>query len=360
MATSGLFSSAAASGKRELVVKNETLSEDEAAAIESGKDCSLFTVTTLNHLRLSGFSGLRQLSPLLGRLENLLQLILEHNALQSLPTEIGSLGKLRLLDLSHNQLQSLPTTLYSLSSLHSLLLGSNCLTDSSFPPPLEPGDGSQLLPNLHHVDLGHNQMTALPLFVLRAPALSELVAPDNAISSLTPAISSLASLKVLDMKRNKVSEVPYELSLCAKLKTLGLEENPLQDKRLLKLVAQHGAKKPRTVLDYVAAHAPKPEGKVPSGKKGKGGRKKAAMSQGVNRREDEENDSDVEFSDARPIVRVQRPEHCVVVHANPDARRVRAYLVCAVIRGLDLERGEMYREFIALQVGKCVIHVNFK
>ena len=352
MATSGIFSAAAADDKRELVVRKDSLSKDEVAAIESGRDNSLFTVETLNHLRLSGFAGLRELSPLVSRLDNLLQLILEHNALQALPDEIGALTKLRLLDVSHNALRSLPPSLYSLPTLHSLLLGNNCLEDSSFPP-LPPAGA--VLPSLHHVDLGHNRFTEIPPFVFKSLAVSELIVPDNVIASLPPAVLSLTSLKLLDVKHNKVSTVPYELSLCTKLKTLGLEENPLQDRRLLKLVAQHGAKKPRTVLDYVASHAPKPAGKAPSGgKKGKGGKKRAAMgarAQAVAGEEEEGAGSDVEFSDMRPVVRIVRPEHqSVEVHASTEARRVRPYLVCAVVRGLELGRGEAFREFIALQV----------
>ena len=339
------FVAVAAAGKRELVLRRDSLGEEEAEAVESGRDESLYTIVTLNHLQVSGFAGLKTLSPKVSQLGGLLQLILTHNGLQSLPDEIDALSKLKLLDVSQNQLKGLPQSLYCLSSLQTLLLGSNCLTDACFPT-LPETDG--LFPSLHHVDLTHNKLTELPSFVYSSGNISELLASDNDIALLQPSLGALSNLKQLEMKRNKLTLLPYEITSCAKLKSIGFEDNPMHDRRLMKLIAQHGERKPKAVLDYIASHAPKP--KAVGGRK-KGGKKKAGHDQEASRSvQQEDSDSDVEFVDTKPDVLVVRPAQFVEVYAQAEARQVRPYLVCAVLRGVDLARGEAYKEFIALQV----------
>lgn len=343
-----MFSSAVAAGKRELVVKREALSAGQAAAIESGKDESVYCVETLNHLELSGFTAL-VLSPQISRLNAMLQLVLPHNGLKSLPVEIGVLDKLKLLDVSHNQIAELPASLYALHSLQTLLLGYNCLTDASFPGLT----GDSPLPNLQHIDLVHNQLTQLPAIVYTSHSVLELLASDNSIASLQPSIGALAVLKQLELKRNKITALPYELTTCSKLRSICLEENPLTDRRLMKLVMQQGSTKPRVVLEYIASHAPKPP--KATSQKGKGKKKRPPQSDttAIAQVEEEGEDSDqdmVEFSDAKPVVKVVRPAEYVEVHVATDARTVRPYLVCAVVRGVDLTRGEAFKEFIALQV----------
>lgn len=341
-----VFSSAVAAGKRELVVKKDSLSASQAAAIESGEDGSIYSVETLNHLELSGFTAL-VLHPRISRLGALLQLILPHNGLKTLPAEIGSLDKLKLLDVSHNQIKELPPSLYSLCSLQTLLLGYNSLTDVSFPDLT----GDTPLPHLQHINLVHNQLTQLPAVVYAVHSIMELLASDNSITSLQPDVGKLVALKQLELKRNKITALPYELMACSKLRSICLEENPLVDRRLLKLVVQQGPTKPRVVLEYITSHAPKPT--KATGKKGRG---KKSQPQTTSRevKEEDEEDSDqdvVEFSDVKPVVRVVRPAEYVEVRVAADARKVRPYLVCAVLRGVDLGRGEAFREFIALQVG---------
>ncbi len=340
------FSVAARRGKRELVVRRETLGEEEARGMESGEDESIYSVTTLNHLQLTGFAGLSHVSPRISQLNGLLQLILTHNGLQDLPDEIRVLTKLKHLDASHNHLTVLPQALYGLPSLHTLILGHNQLTNPSFPPLPEGTD--QLLPALHHTDLTNNQLTQLPALVYKSTSISELLASDNPIGEISPTIGSLSALKQLEMKRSKLTALPFELTACGKLKTLALEDNSFKDRRLMKLVAQHGAQKPKAVLEYIASHSPRPAAEEkPSGKR-KGGKKKAAKEVPVKVMED--SDSDVEFSEVKPVVRVLRPSAYVEVRVSPGARKVRPYLVCAVVRGLQLGEQEAFREFITLQV----------
>lgn len=339
-----MFNEVASSGKRELVLRKDALSKGAACAIEDGTDASLFGVTSLNNLQMSGFNQLPHLARL-GELSSLLQLSLTKNKLQSLPEEVGSLQQLRLLDVSHNYLLSLPATLFQLPALQTLLLAHNSLTDSSFPSTLDSGE--PVLPNLHQLDIGGNQLTSLPSFLSQTPHLAELKVPHNSLSCLDSAlVKSMASLRLLEAHNNQLVTLPSELAGCSKIKSLQLEGNPLKDRRLLKLVAQHGTHKPKAVLDYLASKAPQPCQEAGK-KKGKGkGRVKAVVVA------DESEDSDVEFSDKLPVITIVRPgkDKTVEVVATGDARRVRPYLVCAVIRGVELGQQEALKEFLALQV----------
>ena len=351
-----MFSTAVVEGKKELVIKKDALQKKEAAAIETGRDDSLYRVTSLNHLRLSGFAGLHSISSKIGQISGLQQLILAENGLQSLPEEIASLGQLKMLDASRNQLHSLPRAVYGLSSLQSLLLGHNCLEDASFPVVQD----KVFLPNLHHVDVSYNQLTLLPVMCYKLTDLLEIGAMDNAITVLDPDIGKLKSLKLLQLNSNKLTVLPSELANCMKLKTIDFEGNPLSDRRLLKLIVQHGSKKPRSVLEYIASRAPKSSDQEP---KSKGGKKKSKAKDAEPKRlpSDSENDSEVEFSvTAKPIVTVSKPSPLVEVCATTLARKVRPYIVCAIVRGLDLTTANSFQDFITLQVHlpTCRIHIR--
>lgn len=338
----GIFSAAAAANKRELVIKKE-ISSPESTAVQSGDYADLFTVTTLNHLQVTGFSDLTSIPSGVGQLDGLFQLILTRNGLTSLPCEISGLNKLKHLDASQNKISSLPGTLYDLSSLHTLILSHNALTDESFQGPAEGQDLSAVFPNLHHVDLIGNGLTKLPQFVYDTHPIQELIASDNSITALEHGIGSLPGLKQIDLKRNKLTSLPHELAACTKLRVMSFEDNPISDRRLLKLVAQHGASKPKAVLDYLASHAPK--GSATKGGKGKSGAKGAGGYVA-----EEEDDNGVVFAEKKLQIQVVRPSQYVEVRASAAARSVRPYLVCAVVRGVDLTEEVAYREFITLQV----------
>jgi len=342
---SKVFLSAASSGKRELVIKKGS-STPEAEAVESGDYSTLFSVSTLNHLQLTGFQSITSLPGDIGRLEALLQLTLTYNSLVTVPMEISSLTKLKHLDVSYNKITSLPPSLYTLQSLQILIVSNNELTDESFPPVSSASSNTtDILPCLHRIDLLGNKLTSLPEVVYASLPLLDLVASDNAISRLEHEVGGLVGLKTIDLKRNQLKELPYELSLCVKLRSIGFEDNPISDRRLLKLVTQHGASKPKAILDYIASHAPKP---VATAKPKRG----AAFLGKTLSMGDEESDDEVAFSSRgrSKFIQVVRPEEHVIVRASSIARGVRPYLVCAVVRGIDLSNDVYYREFINLQV----------
>ena len=337
----GVFAESARSEKRELVLRKDAVTETVVAAVEGGEDSSLFAVTSLNNLQLSGFTGVAGLSRV-GSLTALLQLCLTENSLELLPDDIGHLPKLKLLDVSRNRLTTLPASLFLLPSLQTLILATNTLTDSSFPRDLPSGE---VLPELHQLDITDNQLCSLPSFLTHTPQLAELRAAHNSLSSLTPSlIQYLTGLRVLEAHENQLTCLPHELAACSKLKSVRLEANPLKDRRLLKLVAQHGAHKPKAVLDYLASRAPHPS---PPGGKKKGKKSKPVTQQS----EEHEEDSDIEFSHQLPEVVIVRPEEGkgLEVVATGNARRIRPYLVCAVMRGVAMATEDAMRGFIGLQ-----------
>ncbi len=344
---SSVFKEAAAKSKRELVITKGG-SSPEASAVENDELDPLFSVSTLNHLVISGFSEFSTLSPKISKLRQLFQLVLTNNTLTSLPSEIGSLSKLKHLDVSGNGLTSIPSSLYSIDSLQTLILSRNNLNDESFPSDVP----SECFPNLHHIDLVGNSLTALPVFVYHSRGLLELVAIDNNISTLESSISKLTNLRQADLKRNKLTVLPYELSLCSKLKSLDLVDNPISDRRLLKLVTQHGGTKPKPILDYIASHSPKP---ASPDKKGKPMAKKKQVSGGTS--STTEDDDGIVFEESKHRLTVVRPAELMEVSVSSQARRVRPYLICAIVRGVDLTSHNNYKKFITLQVQSVPVYI---
>ncbi len=347
-----LFKEAAAKSKRELVIKKggSATTSPEALAVEKDELDLLYSISTLNHLVISGFPEFSTLSPKIGQLQQLFQLVLTNNALVGLPVEIGSLSKLKHLDLSGNNLATVPSSIYSIDSLHTLILSRNNLSDESFPSDVP----SECFPNLRHLDLVGNGLTALPSFVYHSRGLLELIALDNNISTLKPGISELTNLKQADLKRNKLTMLPFELSMCSKLKSLDLVDNPIADRRLLKLVTQHGATKPKPILDYIASHSPKPDS--PPDRKGMPMRRKL-----VGRGASSADGDDVVFDDeSKPRLLVVRPAQLIELSVSPAARKIRPYLTCAIVRGLDLSSNNNFRKFIILQVRNTLSLCNIK
>ena len=346
MAWDGIFKLAATEGKRELNLRKESLSEEDAHAIEQWSDLTLFKVRGLNHLQLTGFSLMKELHPRLAQLNYLLELIVTHNGLETLPEELGQLSRLRLLDASHNELSQLPSSLYQLSTLHILLLGYNCLTNDSFP--VSPSS-TGVFPTLQRASLVSNQLEAVPEFIYHCSSLSELEVSNNKLGTLSSDIEKLTSLKQLHLDNNLLRELPPQLGCCSKLKAMKFDNNPFSDKRLVKIIVQHGATKPKAVLDYLAAKLP---GKKAEGKKKKGKQKHAHHPRPDSDEQEEDDDDVVEFSMAKPMIQIVRPDRYLEVQVTESARRVRPYLVCAVARDLRLDSEEAFSKFIGIQVGK--------
>ena len=336
--------------KRELVIrKGDTPNTDQPPGEE------IFDILSLNNLEVSGFSDLRDLSRKIANLSNLLQLVLKRNGLTGVPSEIGALKLLKHLDVSHNALNSTPVELYELQALQTLVLSNNNLIQVSFPEVSTKG----CLPHLQYVDISNNHLEELPSFLFTCPQLAELLASNNSLKHLSFEIGRMGQLKTLDLSKNLISELPQDLSNCSKLRSLLLTGNPIGDRRLLKLIDQHGDTKPRTVLDYVRSHGSKNQGSqassVKADAKSKKKGKKSAPAKKVEADEGDikdgnDQDDDVVVFGAKYCVTVTKPGKVLDIQAAQSARAVRQYIVCCIIKDIDLASPGNFKKFINIQV----------
>ena len=338
--------------KRELVIREGTGEEPPGEEI--------FDIVSLNNLEVSGFQDLCDLSQKIANLINLLQLVLKNNGLTNLPSEIGALKVLKHLDLSRNVLSSIPVELYELQALQTLVLSNNNLVQASFPDV----STKDYLPHLHYVDISNNQLEELPSFLFGCVQLAELLASNNSLKHLSFEIGQMGQLKTLDLSKNSITELPRELSNCSKLRSLLLTGNPIGDRRLLKLIDQHGSTKPRTVLDYVRSHGTSSQpslaaSSVKAEPKSKKKGKKSAMSKKLEAHkgvpDDDDQDDDIVFG-AKYCVRVSKPTNALEIQATQSARAVRQYIVCCVIKNIDLASPGNFKKFITIQVSVVILY----
>ena len=318
----------------EFSVKRADVSDEDAAIISKGEPMTIFSAKKLATLKVDGFQDLTQIHSTVGKCTHLLQLTYIRNGLLGISPEISQLASLSYLDLTENKLSEVPLEVYSIKTLQTLILARNHLTDASFPPP--PEDLKPLLPELRHVDLSHNKMSVLPAWLGKVEQVTELLASDNEISSLCLELLMKGHLRVLDLSRNKIKEFPYELTELKKIKTLLLVENPVSDRRLLKLIVQHGDTKPKSVLDYLGTHASK-------------ARSSDTLSQSEGRKELSKK-SKGQAVHPRHLIKVVRNPNPLVVQATKSVRAHRPYMVCTIIRKLDLSQAKDIKKFLAVQV----------
>lgn len=156
----------------------------------------------------------------IGKLSRLLKLNIAHNSIQVLPHEVGCMTALQILDCTHNQIHSLPDELGNCCHLEQLYLRHNRLTHL---PVLH---SCQALKELH---LGNNALMGLTVEHLEhLQAVSVLDLRDNRISKLPEEITLLQGLQRLDLTNNAISTLPYAMGTMSHLKFLVLEGNPMK------------------------------------------------------------------------------------------------------------------------------------
>ncbi|XP_042229818.1 leucine-rich repeat-containing protein 47-like isoform X1 [Homarus americanus] len=296
---------------------------------DEGLDPGLYELSHLNFLRVSK-SPLVTISEDIGKLRNLTNLILPGNKIQTLPETIGNLEKMKLLDISINCLQSLPNGIGNLISLTTLNANNNELLAL---PNLEK------CINLAILDVSGNKLSDFPDICHESLAhLADVKLTSNQINEIPTNVSTLPSLKTLDLGSNVIKVVPGELIDCVKLKDLNLKGNPLNDRRFRKLVESDRCL-PRQVIDYIRQHCPRSEnskgGAPGKGKKGKGGKGKAK----------DEDEVDILCNELR-VLSVK--DTVPVVQVTTAAKDVRPYIVCCVLQGVDLS-GDNLKKFISTQ-----------
>lgn len=308
----------------ELVLNGAEISE---RIDKDGVDSDIFKLECLNFLQISN-TTLFALPEDLGNLVHLRTLDLHRNSIEKLPTSIGLLKELKNLDLSGNELQLLPATVGELSLLQTLNLNCNKLTAL---PDLEH------LTSLSKLDVSHNQLSELPETIYKLEHLAEVHASNNHITTISANVCKLAALKVLSLNANKIESVPGELALCHKLRDLHLTDNSIKDNRLAKLIKQCHTK---AVLDYIAV----------GNEKGKAGKKVGRK--GRNKRSSEGEEQEGMCAAVGPVVTVIYSEG-FKVSVKASVQDIRPYIVCAVVKNLDLTDMTTFRKFINIQVCSC-------
>ncbi|NOS94632.1 MAG: hypothetical protein HOP30_22195, partial [Cyclobacteriaceae bacterium] len=241
--------------------------------ITGSMPASLWTITTLQELKLYSCNISGSIAPELFNLPNLKILNLNVNKLSGtlpsnmgsaialtslgissnanitgpLPTSIGSLVNLTLLQIENTQVSgSIPTTIGNLENLTYLKLNSNKLTGSI---PTEIGNLKKLVTGLYLnnnlltgsipstigelkllklLDISTNQLTgSIPSTIGNLTQLTSLVAAYNQLTGSIPStIGSLNKLTTLDISYNKLTgEIPTTIGLLTSLTTLYLQAN---------------------------------------------------------------------------------------------------------------------------------------
>ncbi|XP_063799649.1 leucine-rich repeat-containing protein 47 [Pseudophryne corroboree] len=321
--------------RRELVLQ----AADERLLLCGGQlPDSLTSLTLLNYLEVSGCAELREVPAGLGLLSHLQSLILCRNALHSLPPGLGQLRGLRVLDVSGNQLEELPAELSHMAELCSLNVSCNRLRE--LPPGLE------RCTKLAGINLSRNLVTAIPPGLLgpQLQLLASIAAADNLIEELDGSVGLLSGLRNLDLSNNRLTEIPYELADCTKLKEINFKGNKLKDKRLEKMV--NGCQT-KSILEYLRVGgrgAGKGKTKVDGAIKEDAKDKKKKKQ----RKESEEEVEDVNKMMLRVLHILENPAPLTVT-VSANIKDVRPYIVCCVVKGMNLRPGNALKRLLTAQ-----------
>ncbi|XP_037729939.1 leucine-rich repeat-containing protein 40 isoform X5 [Drosophila subpulchrella] len=179
---------------------------------------SIYSLPELRHLNIS-YNEFNEVDPDISDLHMLEFLDGGHNNIQSLPGGIGFLVRLTALLLPYNHIKELPPDLVNMRSLQKIDLMQNDLT--SLP------EDMGLLRKLECLYLQHNDILELPEFEGNEN-LSELHASNNFIKTIPKAMcGNLPHLKILDLRDNKITELPDELCLLRNLNRLDVSNNTI-------------------------------------------------------------------------------------------------------------------------------------
>ncbi|XP_034392911.1 leucine-rich repeat-containing protein 47 [Cyclopterus lumpus] len=331
---------AAKEKRRELVFQGPTF--DERIAANGGLASAIYSLTLLNYLEVSQCPSLTEIHEGIQRLTTLQSLILCRNRLVSVPNVVGKLKSLKVLDLSANNLTALPEGVTQLKELTTLNVSCNSL--EVLP------EGLSKCTKLSVINVSKNRLTGFPsdFYSEKLDLLSTLIAYDNSIEQLSGDVHKLAALKVLDLSNNKLKEIPSDLSDCSKLKEINFKGNKLNDKRLEKMV--NGCQT-KSILDYLRG-----KGKGRQGEEGadaEGGRKAdKGKKQQRKKKEKVADDQDEEEELNKMVARVLHVSDsptALSVTVGAEVKDVRPYLVCCVVRGMNLQPGNALKRFLMAQ-----------
>eukprot|EP00040_Diaphanoeca_grandis_P034895 m.218004 g.218004 ORF g.218004 m.218004 type:complete len:584 (-) comp33248_c0_seq1:45-1796(-) len=233
---------------------------------------SMCDLKELRQLRIE-HNSLAMLPSELGRLSLLSELDVSTNLLQSLPESIGYLSQLRKLNCSHNMLTQLPNSFEQLHALEELDISKNQLITL----PL----GMSRLRGLIRIELKHNRIDTVPNLAnalnLREVYLGNncivtigdlhflpqsvkvLDLRDNKIENMPESVTHLKHLERLDITNNNISGLPAQLGTLQELKAIVCEGNPM--KRIRRDIIAKGA---HAIKEHLRNQLPQTVDKAPA------------------------------------------------------------------------------------------------
>ncbi|OQE39255.1 hypothetical protein PENCOP_c007G08502 [Penicillium coprophilum] len=209
-------------------------------------------IKSLTDLKLANNQLQGELTSVIGRLPNLECLDLRGNSLTKLPDELVGLSSLRTLDVSENKFTSLPFEVLSKLPLKTLNAQKNRLEGTLIPATVKKLEKLQSLniannavmvfsandalelPNLHTLLISVNRITHLPCMTSWQSLLT-LSAEENKIADLPQGFVELKSLKKADFTGNVLTHLDEKIGLMENLSSLRVSNNPLRERRLLKM-----------------------------------------------------------------------------------------------------------------------------
>ncbi|CAK6954985.1 leucine-rich repeat-containing protein 47 [Scomber scombrus] len=325
---------AATEKRRELVLQGPTV--DKRISCDGGLTSAIYSLKLLNYLEVSQCPSLTEIHEDIQHLTNLQSLILCRNKLASFPNVIGNLKSLKVLDLSVNNLTVLPESITQLKELNTFNVSCNNL--EVLP------EGLSQCTKLSNINISKNRITSFPadLYSEKLDLLSSLVASDNILEALSGEVHILAALKVLDLSNNKLKEIPPELSDCPKLKEINFKGNKLNDKRLEKMV--NGCQT-KSILDYLRGKKKGRPGEDDAG----GSDKRKKQQQRKKKVADEQDEMEELNKMVVRVLHVSDASTALTVQVSAEVKDVRPYLVCCVVRGMNLKNGNALKRFLMAQ-----------
>ncbi|KAA0714113.1 Leucine-rich repeat-containing protein 47 [Triplophysa tibetana] len=329
--------------RRELVLQGSVV--DKKIESCGGIHPRLYCLALLNYLEISQCPSLHEVNESISQLSHLQSLILCRNKLTSVPKSIGELKAIKVLDLSVNQLHVLPEDICELRELRTLNISCNNIT--ALP------EGLSKCVKLASINVSKNALSRLPddLWSSRLELLSSIIASENVIEDLSSEVHNLSALKVLDLSSNKLQDIPSELANCTKLKEINFKGNKLKDKRLEKMVNGCLTK---SVLDYLRAGGRgKGKGKQQDGeaaeKDDTGCNISVKKSAGKRKGKKEVEEVDELNRMVVRVLHLSEATSAVTVNVSAGVKDVRPYIVCCIVKGMNLRQGNALKRFLTAQ-----------
>lgn len=163
----------------------------------------VFEMNNLKELHLYG-NLLDSIDPRIARLQSLEKLYIGRNNLKTLPKEIAQLKNLKLLSAQYNEIDSLPAEIGQLVNLEQLILNQNELR-------YLPNEIGQLK-NLKSIQLNFNWLQALPESIGDCERLEFIYLNRNELEKLPESMGKLTQLRELRLHRaGNLVELPENL-----------------------------------------------------------------------------------------------------------------------------------------------------